>query len=78
MKLLSDIINKDFNKKVEEAEIDEEYLEEILPKLVLSINDTSDKSENKDVEDIDKKLNLLSDMIEGNSNLKGRGRLWWK
>ena len=74
MKLLSDIINKDFNKKVEEAEIDEEYLEEILPKLVLSINDTSDKSENKDVEDIDKKLNLLSDMIEGNSNLKGSGR----
>ena len=70
MKLLSDIINKDFNKKVEEAEIDEEYLEEILPKLVLSINDTSDKSENKDVEDSDKKLNLLSDMIEGNSNLK--------
>ena len=74
MKLLSDIINKDFNKKVEEAEIDEEYLEEILPKLVLSINDTSDKSENKDVEDSDKKLNLLSDMIEGNSNLKGSGR----
>ena len=74
MKLLSDIINKDFNKKVEEAEIDEEYLEKILPKLVLSINDTSDKSENKDVEDIDKKLNLLSDMIEGNSNLKGSGR----
>ena len=74
MKLLSDIINKDFNKKVEEAEIYEEYLEEILPKLVLSINDTSDKSENKDLEDIDKKLNLLSDMIEGNSNLKGSGR----
>ena len=74
MKLLSDIINKDFNKKVEEAEIDEEYLEEILPKLVLSINDTSDKSENKDVEDIDKKLNLLSDMIECKSNLKGSGR----
>ena len=74
MKLLSDIINKDFNKKVEEAEIDEEYLEKILPKLVLSINDTSDKSENKDVEDIDKKLNLLSNMIEGYSNLKGSGR----
>ena len=69
MKLLSDIINKDFNKKVEEAEIDEEYLEEILPKLVLSINDTSDKSENKDVEDIDKKSNFHSNMIEGNSNL---------
>ena len=50
MKLYSDIINKDFDYKVEEVDIVEEDLEEILPKLVLGINDTSDKSKNKDVE----------------------------
>ena len=55
-----------------EIDIVEEDLEEILPKLVLSINDTYDKSKNKDLEDIDKKSNFHSDMIEGNSNLKGR------
>ena len=69
MKLYSDIINKDFDYKVEEVDIVEEDLEEILPKLVLSIND---KSKNKDVKDIDKKFNFHSDMIEGNSNIKGR------
>ena len=58
--------NKDFDEKVD---IVEEDLEEILPKLVLSIND---KSKNKDVKDIDKKFNFHSDMIEGNSNIKGR------
>ena len=42
MKLYSDIINKDFDYKVEEVDIVEEDLEEILPKLVLSINVTSD------------------------------------
>ena len=72
MKLYSDIINKDFDYKVEEVDIVEEDLEEILPKLLLSINDTYDKSKNKDVKDIDKKFNFHSDMIEGNSNLKGR------
>ena len=39
---------------------------------MLSINDSSDKSTNKVVKDIDKKSNLHSDMIEGHSNLKGR------
>ena len=43
MKLHSDTINKDFNEKVEEVDIVEEYVEEILRKLVLNINDTSDK-----------------------------------
>ena len=37
MKLHSDIINKDFDQKVEEVDIVEEDLDEILPKLVLSI-----------------------------------------
>ena len=68
MKLYSDIINKDFDYKVEEVDIVEEDLEEILPK-VLSIND---KSKNKDVKDIDKKFNFHSNMIEVNSNIKGR------
>ena len=36
MKLYSDIINKDFDYKVEEVDIVEEDLEEILLKLVLS------------------------------------------
>ena len=39
---------------------------------MLSINDSSDKSTNKVVKDIDKKSNLHSDMIEGHSNLKRR------
>ena len=43
MNLHSDTINKDFNEKVEEVDIVEEYVEEILRKLVLNINDTSDK-----------------------------------
>ena len=43
IKLHSDTINKDFNEKVEEVDIVEEYVEEILRKLVLNINDTSDK-----------------------------------
>ena len=38
-------------------------------KLVLSINDTSDKSTNKVLKDIDKKSNLHSNMIEDHSNL---------
>ena len=43
VKLHSDTINKDFNEKVEEVDIVEEYVEEILRKLVLNINDTYDK-----------------------------------
>ena len=43
MNLHSDTINKDFNEKVEEVDMVEEYVEEILRKLVLNINDTSDK-----------------------------------
>ena len=43
MNLHSDTINKDFNEKVEEVAIVEEYVEEILRKLVLNINDTYDK-----------------------------------
>ena len=39
---------------------------------MLSINDTSAKSTNKVVKDIDKKSNLHSNMIEGHSNLKRR------
>ena len=35
-------------------------------------HDTFAKSKNKDVEDIAKKSDLHSDMIEGHSNLKGR------
>ena len=48
MKLYSDIINKDFDYKFEEVDIPvvEEDSEEILPKSVLSINDTYDKSKN--------------------------------
>ena len=37
-------INENTIKKLEEAEIVEDYLDEILPKLVLSIHDTNDKS----------------------------------
>ena len=35
-------------------------------------HDTFAKSKNKDVEDIAKKSDLHSDMIEGHSNLKGK------
>ena len=38
------MIEEKFNEKVEEAEIVEDYLKEILPKLVLSVNDTNNKS----------------------------------